>query len=227
MAHAEAVIEHADAALADWLHTLEPVGDVVFETAEAVDGGGKATAKQVVVTLSIRSIRERSDVRDVEVEDVRDDDRRVIERQRSTRWFDVDYQCTPVGDPIAAHRVLGAIIQLLVDHEHVPSKFVPAPVGGPLEVSLVTPARGATGSAGRHAGVVIRVLVPVRPSADTAIAPPAEELALDMMPPPVPRQAVVATPVVGAGVGPAFDPDDRKWTRVRRREMIVRPGEPR
>jgi hypothetical protein len=210
------MIEHADAALAAWLATLEPRVDVAFEAP------GEKPAKRPVATLSIRSIRERTRQRDNEVRDVRDGDGRVVERQRSTRFFDVDYVCAvAAAEPIGAHRALGSIIQLLVDHEQIPTEFVPrelADLGHPIDVHLA-------GGAPVGAAVVIQVVVPVRPTADRTIAPPAEELQLDMMPPPRPRQAAVATPLPAGGGGAAVDAvaelAAKRWTRVRRRELIV------
>ena len=211
-----AVIEHADAALAAWLATLEPRIDVAFEAPDA------RPAKRPIATLSIRSIRERTQQRDNEVRDVRDGAGRVVERQRSTRFFDVDYVCSvAAAEPIGAHRALGSIIQLLVDHEQIPTEFVPSELrqlGHPIDAQLVSggPAVGAA--------VVIQVVVPVRPTAERTIAPPAEELQLDMMPPPRPRQTAVATPLAERVAAPADAVAElaaKRWTRVRRRELIV------
>jgi hypothetical protein len=170
----------------------------------------------------IRSIRERTKQRDNEVRDVRDGEGRVVERQRSTRFFDVDYVCSvTAGEPIGAHRALGAIIQLLVDHEQIPPGFVPrelVELGHPIDVRL------AAGGPAVGAAVVIQVVVPVRPSSDRSIAPPAEELQLDLMPPPRPRQTAVAAPLSGHVAGPVDAVAElaaKRWTRVRRRELIV------
>lgn len=201
------MIEHADAALAAWLATLEPHVDVAFESPTEVP------EQHPVATLLIRSIRERTKQRDNEVRDVRDSDGRVVERQRSTRFFDVDYLCSVAGEPLCAHRALSGIVQLLVDHEQIPSEFVPAELaalGYPIDVHL------AGGGSSVGAAVVIQVVVPVRPSADRAIAPPAEELQLDVMPPPQPRQTAIAAPNDAVAELAA-----KRWTRVRRRELIV------
>ena len=212
------MIEHADAALAAWLATLDPRIDVAFDT--SADGAGK----HPVATLSIRSIRERTKQRDNEVRDVRDSDGRVRSRQRSTRFFDVDYVCSVAGEPVRAHRALGSIIQLLVDHAQIPAEFVPAELtelGHPIDVHLTG------GGPPVGAAVVIQVVVPVRPTADRAIAPPAEELQLDLMPPPRPRQTAVATPLAGhiaAPVDAVAELAAKRWTRVRRRELIVDAG---
>jgi hypothetical protein len=200
------MIEHADAALAAWLATLEPRVDVAFESST------EASGKHPVATLLIRSIRERTKQRDNEVRDIRDSDGRVVERQRSTRFFDVDYLCSVAGEPLRAHRALGAIVQLLVDHEQIPSEFVPAELaelGHPIDVHL------AGGGSSVGAAVVIQVVVPVRPTADRTIAPPAEELHLDLTPPPQSRQTAVGPPSDAVA-----DLTEKRWTRVRRRELI-------
>lgn len=225
------MIEHADAALAAWLATLEPPVDVAFDSMSQTSSQatGKATGEVTgeqpgqhpVAALQIRSIRERTKQRDNEVRDVRDTDGRVVERQRSTRFFDVDYLCSVAGEPLRAHRALGAIIQLLVDNERIPTEFVPAELaelGYPIDVHL------AGGGSSVGAAVVIQVVVPVRPTADRRIAPPAEELQLDMLPPPQARQtALAASGPSGAAISgdAVVELEAKRWTRVRRREMIA------
>lgn len=212
------VIEHADRALAEWLSTIEPLGDVTFDA--AVQVSEKRTDERTVASLQIRSIRERTKQRDNEVRDVRDHDGRVVERQRSTRFFDVDYLCSVTGEPLAAHRALGALIQLLVDHDRIPNEFVPtelADLGYPIDVHL-----GGGGSSG--AAVVIQVVVPVRPTADREIAPPAEELQLDLMPPPQRRGTALAIPRNPSAAHAVAELEAKRWTRVRRREMIAEQG---
>jgi hypothetical protein len=209
--HSGIVIEHADAALAAWLATLTPPVDVSFEAP------GDRPDKPVA-TLSIRAIRERTKQRDNQIDDVRDADGRVVERQRAARFFDVDYLCTIAGEPLSAHRALGSIIQLLVDHEQIPAEFLPAELaelGYPIDVHL------AAGGPAVGAAVVLQVVVPVRPTPDRLIAPPAEELHLDMAPPPRPRQPPTTTPVATAPVDAVAELAAKRWTRVRRRELIV------
>jgi hypothetical protein len=209
------MIEHADAALAAWLATLDPRVEVSFEPP------GDTPAEHPVVALLIRSIAERTRQRDNEVRDVRDGGGLVVARQRSTRFFDVDYVCSVAGEPRRAHRALGSIIQLLVDHERIPTAFVPvelAELGYPIDVHL------AAGGPAVGAAIVIQVVVPVRPTADRTIAPPAEELQLDVLPPPRPRQTAVATPLPGrvaAPVDAVAELAAKRWTRVRRRELIA------
>ena len=207
------MLEHADAALESWFADLDPPVDISFERVDE----GASRAKRPVVSLVLHGIRERTDQRDNEVRDVRDADGRVVERQRSTRFFEIDYLCTVGGGHRDAHRALGTIIQLLVDHEQVPAEHVPgelAEIGYPIDVLFVS-SNTPTPSTG--SGIVVRVILPVRPAAEREIAPPAVELHLDMTPPPGATSAVADTP------SSVDTPLDRKWTTVRRRELIAVP----
>jgi hypothetical protein len=70
----------------------------------------------------------------------------------------------------------------------------------------------------------VRVVLPVQPTPDRQIGPPATSLHLDMGPPPEPKVrgtalVPVATPSSDDVVGPM---PERKWTTVRRRELITR-----
>jgi hypothetical protein len=208
------MLEHADAALESWFAQLDV--DVIFERA---DDAGSTKSKRPAVSLVLHHIRERTEQRDNEVRDLRDDEGRVVGRQRSDRFFDIEYVCTVGGGHRDAHRALGAVIQLLVDAEQVPNEHVPAELaelGHPIDVSMVTSAT-PTASSG---GIVIQLVVPVRPAAERDIGPPAEHLHLEMRPPPG------AEAREGAGPdGDESDPEplDRKWTTVRRRELIAVP----
>ena len=77
------MLEHADAALESWFAQLGV--DVSFERAD-----DSARAKRPTVSLVLHHIRERTEQRDNEVRDLRDDDGRVTGRQRSDRFFEVD-----------------------------------------------------------------------------------------------------------------------------------------
>lgn len=212
------MLEHADAALESWFAVLDPPVDIIFERIDEAKG------KRPVVSLVLHGIRERTEQRDNEVRDVRDTEGRVVERQRSTRFFEIDYLCTVGGGHSDAHQALGAIIQLLVDHEQVPDEHVPADLAGigyPIDVHFVssnTPVP-ATGS-----GIVVQLVLPVQPAAEREIAPPAVALHLDMTPPPGATAApAAATDGTADSADPAEEPLDRKWTTVRRRELIAVP----
>lgn len=213
------MIEHADAALEAWLSTLDPPVDVSFERLSDDPGGGARAAKRPVLSLVLTSVREQTDKRDNQVTDVRSDEGRVVGRQAATRFFELDYQCTAGGPVREAHRALGDVLQLFVENDVVPVEHVPAELqalGYPIDTTLV-------GSAGPIAAITVRVVLPVRPAPDVHIGPPVTSLDLDMAPPPE-TPARGATPAVAAGastdlVGPM---PERKWTTVRRRELVNR-----
>lgn len=207
-----AVIELADAALEAWLATLDPPVEVSFERCEPAPG------ERPVLVLALGAIREQTDKRDNRVTDVREGER-VVERRRATRFFELDYHCTVSGPAREAHRALGDVVQLVVDHDVVPAGHVPAElaaIGVPLDVQLVAAPAGT-------AAVVLRVVVPVEPAPQREIAPPATSLHLDMTPPPA--RGPAREPVTGSDVTviPEVPIEERRWTTVRRRELISRP----
>ncbi len=219
-----AVIDHADEALERWLSTVLDIDAVTFVAAHtdgsSTDGSSTSASS---VEISLLAVSERRERRDTEVRDVRDDEGRVTARQRSLRYFDVDYRVAVTGDARAAHATLGRLLQALVDvdtiaEEHLPELLRDTNV--PIEIGLLptgVPDGGATGRSG--VGLDLRMLLPVRPSADGDIAAPAVALHLDVSPPP---------DVAGAARSGA-DRDtarqllgERSWTTVRRREEITR-----
>lgn len=212
------MIEHADAALEAWLSTLDPPVEVAFERPTDEAGG---RAKKPVLSLVLQSVREQVDKRDNKVTDLRNDDGRVVGRQSSTRFFELDYLCSVSGPAREAHRALGDVLQLLVDHEVVPDEHVPdelRQLGYPIDIALVSPP-------GSIAAIGVRVVLPVQPTPDLQIGPPTTSLHLDMAPPPERRQPGTALVPAAAGT-PAEQPTgpvpERKWTTVRRRELITR-----
>ena len=212
------MLEHADAALEAWFSQL-PV-DVTFERP------GDTTPKRPTVSLVLHNIRERTEQRDNEIRDLRDEEGRVVGRQRSDRFFEVDYLCTVGGAHRAAHQALGAIIQLLVDAEEIPPEHVPSELAGlgyPIDVHMVaSPTPAATSG-----GVIIQLIVPVRPAAEREIGPPAEHLHLEMRPPPGATAPAADAADATSGDDGSTEPLERKWTTVRRRELIAvpKPGE--
>jgi hypothetical protein len=213
------MIEHADAALEAWLSTLDPPVDVSFERLTDDGAAGARGAKRPTVSLVLTNVREQIDKRDNQVTDLRSDEGRVVGRQAATRFFELDYLCTAGGPARDAHRALGDVLQLLVDHDVVPSEHVPEELrtlGYPIDATLV-------GSSSSLAALTVRVVLPVQPAPEREIGPPATSLHLDMAPPPQPRRpgttTTVAAPAAEAQVGPV---PERKWTTVRRRELINR-----
>ncbi len=118
--------------------------------------------------------------------------------------------------------MLGALLQLLVDHDVVPQQHVPAelaPSNVPISVHVITDYQQDVA-----AGVAIRAVVPVRPTADRELAPPATSLHLDVAPGPDHRgQTGEAAPALP----PTTPVLERTWTTVRRREHIagMQPGD--
>jgi hypothetical protein len=205
-----AMIELADTALESWLATLDPPVDVSFER---IDPGAPA-GKRPVLSLVLVALREQTDKRDNRVADVREGDR-VVARRRATRFFELDYQCSVGGPARDAHRALGDVVQLVVDCDVIPVGHVPdelAALGHAIGVELIATPAG-------QAAVTLRVVLPVEPTPEREIAPPATSLHLDMLPPPGDRGSAGARQVVTAEVVPM---DERRWTTVRRREMITR-----
>lgn len=211
------MIEHADAALEAWLSTLDPPVEVAFE--RPADEGARS-AKRPVLSLVLTNVREQADKRDNQVTDLRSSEGRVVGRQAATRFFELDYLCSVSGPPRDAHRALGDVLQLLVDHDVVPVEHVPdelSALGYPIDVQLVSPAASV-------AALSLRLVLPVQPTPDRQIGPPATSLHLDVGPPPEPKVrgaalVPVAPPPTTDVVGPV---PERKWTTVRRRELITR-----
>jgi hypothetical protein len=211
------MIEHADAALEAWLSTLDPPVEVAFE--RPTEDGGRG-AKRPVLSLVLTSVREQVAKRDNQVTDLRSSEGRVVGRQAATRFFELDYVCSVSGPARDAHRALGDVLQLLVDHDIVPVEHVPdelSALGYPIDVQLVSPP-------GSVAAVSMRVVLPVQPTPDRQIGPPATSLHLEMAPPPEPKaRGGALVPVAAAPAADVVGPvPERKWTTVRRRELITR-----
>jgi hypothetical protein len=213
----DGVIHHADAALASWFGELDEPVDVTFELSNVTPGdGGRSTT----MSLLLAAVREQASKRNTESRDVRDDDGRVVARQPATRYFELDYVCSVTGPHPDAHRQLGRVLQLMVDHDVVPLEHLPpelADLDEPVEVAVVAP----TASLGTTAAsLTIRLVVPVRPTPEREISRPAIELHLDMAPAPGRTEAATSDT---ARDGPVEPVPERRWTTVRRRERIT-PG---
>jgi hypothetical protein len=201
-----------------WLSTLDPPFYVSFEKPNEDGGAAARGSKRPVLSLMLKSVREQLNKRDNVVEDLRGADGRVVGRQAATRYFELDYLCTAGGPVREAHRALGDVLQLLVDRDIVPAEHVPEELralGYPIEATLVK-------SDSSLAAITLRVVLPVQPTPELEIGPPATSLHLDMAPPPAPRQLGPATPAAAAQdavIGPV---PEKKWTTVRRRELVNR-----
>lgn len=207
------MIDLVDVALTRWLATIEPLPQISFER-RLPSSDDDAEVRLVLV---LGRVAEQGDKRDNRIDDVRGDDGTVLARQRPTRYFELDYWCAVTGPASDAHRLIGGLVRRLVDHDVIPPEFLPDPLadlGMPIDVDLVS-------AAGSAAALAIRVVLPVRPAPDLEVSAPATILHLDMAPPP------------GHGTRPATEPadterpspvpiDERRWTTVRRRELIGR-----
>jgi len=215
------VIDQMDEAVERWLSAMLDVEHIEFVTGNEEATSAQSARKQRI-EVALLAVAERSERRDIDVSDVRDDDGRVMARQRSLRFFDVDYRVSVTGQARAAHVTLGRLLRALVDVDTIAAEYLPESLGAidvPIEVGLMpssSPAQQCHANLG-GVGLDLRVLLPVRPSADSEIAPPATALHLDMSPPP---------DFDGAG-SPHADDDatrrfvsERSWTTVRRRESI-------
>lgn len=210
------VIHHADAALEAWFGELGV--DLSFDPPES-DAGRSRSA---TMSLVLSGIREQVAKRNTESRDLRDDDGRVVGRQRAIRFFELDYTCSVAGPHPTAHEVLGQVLQLLVDNDTIPVSHLPSEltdIGEPVEVSVIAP---TAATLTRAAALTVRVIVPVQPTAEREIAPPAVELHLEML--PAPGRTAPSEP---ASTGTTEEPmPERQWTTVRRRERITPGGDP-
>ena len=214
------VIDQADEALDRWLCAMLDVATVDFVTSDD-HGDASTSARKQRVQVALVAVAERLERRDTDVADRRDDEGRVTARQRSLRFFDVDYRVSVTGEARAAHLTLGRLLQALVDVDTIDAEHLPdtlASLGVPIEIGLVPASSPSERPGGPATSLTVRVLVPVQPSPDTEVAPPAVELHLDVSPPPGsndrhPRSRAddVASRLLG----------EREWTTVRRREAIA------
>lgn len=207
------MIELVDEALRAWLGTIDPSAPVDLE--RRLPTGDDAAADAARLVLVLARVGEQIAKRDNRVADVRGDDGAVLARQRPTRWFELDYWCAATGPAADAHRLLGALVQRLVDHDVIPRQFLPGPLaelGLPVDAGLIAPSSTS-------ATVGLRVVLPVQPTPDREISAPATVLHLDVSPPP---GAPSAAPTDGEPNEPVAPPPlhERTWTTVRRRERI-------
>ncbi|MEO5841400.1 MAG: Pvc16 family protein [Acidimicrobiales bacterium] len=217
------MIDEIDRALEAWLKSvLKPTQvDVTFRVPPE-----QQNQKRPLVAAALYDIVEEESTRSNYVEDIRDENGRVVARQGAPRRFVLSYQLSVVvADAAIEHQLLGRMLKGGVDADSLPSDGLPedlraAGLSVPLQIAKARPA-GATipettrvGEEGYRTTIDLTLVVPVLPAPITEIAPPAEILDLG-----VSREG-------GNGAQPsAATPDDnrvplenRKWTSVRRRE---------
>ncbi len=219
------VIEHAEAALISWLSDRLDVKDADVGSTrpdgDSQSGGARAKAE---LRLWYLGIAERNEGRTDDPVDVRDATGRVVERQRATRLFEVDYWCALSGGSTATHRALGQLVQTLVDEDVVPGEHVPgelADLGVPLEIRMSDSPRPAPDHLASVLGVSVQIVVPFRPTAERLIASPVTDLHLDVGPPPEPVDWNAA---VGNESTDDVSSEPKVWKSVRRTEAIARPA---
>jgi hypothetical protein len=217
------VIDEFDSALESWLKSaLKPTQVEIAFRAPAE----QQNQRRPLVSVALYDIVEDESARNNHIEDIRDDNGRVIARQAAPRRFVLSYQVSIVAPDVAMeHQLLGRILKGGVDNDSLPADELPEDVRAlglsvPLQVAKPRPASALTnntlrvGDEGWRTTLDLTLVVPVIPAPVTEIAPPAEILDLG-----VSRER-------GNGAPPASVPDEsrgaalenRKWTSVRRRE---------
>jgi len=215
------VIADADKSLANFLASVLGSGTAVtFET--PTDEWAKAV-KRPAVSCFLHRVVEDIDRRAADWADERAPDGRVGARQPPVRHYQLHYQVSAWAKSLEEeHRLLGKVMEgclagEIVAPEHLAGVLdgevqpllvrlgVPVPVAGPqphdVWASLGMPLR---------ASLELTLVAPLRPALNTDIAPPAEELTMDME-------------RIGRGARRAGDDDSRllaekRWTAFRIRE---------
>lgn len=215
------MIADADKSLANFLASVLGSGTAVtFET--PTDEWAKAV-KRPAVSCFLHRVVEDIDRRAADWADERGPDGRVGARQPPVRHYQLHYQVSAWAKSLdEEHRLLGKVMEgclagEIVAPEHLAGVLdgevqpllvrlgVPVPVAGPqphdVWASLGMPLR---------ASLELTLVAPLRPALNTDIAPPAEELTMDME-------------RIGRGARRAGDDDSRllaekRWTAFRIRE---------
>jgi hypothetical protein len=214
------VIADADRSLANFLTaTLEAGTAVTFET--PTDEWAKA-AKRPAISCFLHRVVEDIARRNADWADERTADGRVGARQPPVRHYQLHYQVSAWAKSVEdEHRLLGRVMEAclrgeIVAAEHLAGVFdgedqplllrlgVPVPDPGPqphdVWSSLGMPLR---------ASLELTLVAPLRPALNTDIAPPAEELTMDM------ERIGRGARRVGADTGLLAE---RRWTAFRIRE---------
>jgi hypothetical protein len=218
------VIDEIDRALEAWLKSaLKPTQvDITFRVPAE-----QPNQRRPLVTAALYDIVEEESTRSNYVEDIRDDNGRVVARQGAPRRFVLSYQLSVVvADAAVEHQLLGRILKGGVDSDSLPSDelpedlraaglSVPLQVAKPRSAGATIPESMRVGEAGWRTTIDLTLVVPVLPDPITEIAPPAEILDLG-----VSREGGNAKPPAAAPSDEARNAplENRKWTSVRRRE---------
>lgn len=191
-------------------------------------GEGTAPKTAGAVNAYLVDITEKTDSRATGVSDVRGDGGRVIARQAPPRTFRFTYLVTAVAkDTAGEHQLLGSVLRGLIDHDTIPDDCLHGELVEPrrrivLRIREDSPAPHdlfAAVGAPLRASLALEIDVPLLPTLDTEIAPPAEEIDLgvtDRL-----RGEGVEEPAV-----PAEQPTEAKGKRGRKEEPAPAPTPP-
>jgi hypothetical protein len=238
------VIEQIDGALEAWVRSaLAPNAlDVSFGVT-----GPAANLKAALVSIVLYDIVEDESARRADLEDVRDDDGRVVARQGAPRRFEISYLLAIVAaDTVIEHSLIGALLAAGVNTDCLPKELVPQDLvdrglSVPLHLAKARPAERDSGGVlaslvdalvaaqGWRPVLELSVNVPVLPAPITDIERPAEILDLGASSDPTggSRPGSRGSGATGTASGSRADPlREKRWTSVRRREPGIPPTSP-
>jgi len=173
------------------------------------------TTKARKATLHLALLRLHEEIEGVAAdwEDRRDNEGRVISRERAPRKFRVLYLVDAEADTVnARHALIGAALRAMIDYDEVPGEYRKGDLAKDLPMLL----RPADVPERRDAILALEVVVAVRPTPSTDIAPPAHELELSVAKTEPPMR--LSRPTAPGGAAMPTGPTDRKWTAYRVRE---------
>jgi predicted transcriptional regulator len=218
------VIADADRSLANFLVSALDAGtSVTFETPS--EEWAKAV-KRPAVSCFLHRVAEDIGRRNADWADERNAEGRVSGRQPPVRHYQLHYQVSAWAKTIEdEHRLLGRVMEACLAGEIVAPEHLAGALEGeqqPLLVRLGVPvpdpgpqAHDVWSSLGvpLRASLELTLVAPLRPSLVTDIAPPAEELTMDM--------ERIGRGAQRAGAGDAGLLAERRWTAFRIREKAA------
>ena len=217
------MIDEIDGALRAWLTSVVAPAQVDVSFRVPAE---QTNQKRPLVCAALYDIVEEESARSNHVEDIRNDEGRVVARQGAPRRFVLSYQLSIVtADAATEHQLLGRILRGGVERDSLPSDELPddlqeAGLSVPLEIAKGRRAGAAesmrVGDDGWRTTLELTLNVPVLPAPITEIAPPAEKLDLGVSREGGNGASAAAPPTVDE---PNRVPlENRRWTAVRRRE---------
>jgi predicted transcriptional regulator len=215
------VIADADRSLANFLVSVLDAGtSVTFETPSEE---WAKSVKRPAVSCFLHRVAEDIGRRNADWADERNAEGRVSGRQPPVRHYQLHYQVSAWAKTVEdEHRLLGRVMEACLSGEIVDAKHLAGALEGeqqPLLIRLGVPvpdpgpqAHDVWSSLGvpLRASLELTLVAPLRPTLVTDIAPPAEELAMEME-----RIGRGARRTEGADAGLLAE---RRWTAFRIRE---------